>query len=160
MTKIIFRIPNLYMPFNILIKYIAEDRNLKHLSSIENKAECKIYLKDSVDNSLEELKEAEIEGNSENKHVKRTFGNIMSAANAEISAIEEPLLMTIENNNLTIQKKTILDPESTEFEMMFFYLQNHVVDFLSKLLKENFYINNLKVEIKDSDKKCLTAVRN
>ena len=128
-------------------KVLQQFDNVEFIASDEEILRCKINLKARLPQSLKDLREAEAIINTGNIHEKRTFGNIMSAANAEISAIEDPLLMTIKDNVLTIPKTTILDLESTEFEMMFFYLQNYVTEFLMQLLVEQFDLNKVKVEI-------------
>jgi esterase/lipase len=129
-------------------KILQQSGHIEFISSDEKILKYKINLKTRLPKSLEDLREAEARLNTGDTHDKRAFSNIMSAANAEISAIEDPLLMTIEDNMLTIQKSTILDPESTEFEMMFFYLQNHLIEFFRELLGEYFDLDKLKVEIK------------
>lgn len=133
----------------IINKVLQQSDNVNFIASDDKMLRYKINLEDRLSKSLGDLKETEAIINVGNTHQKRAYGNIMSAANAEISAIEDPLLLTIEDNAMTIQKSTILDPKSTEFEMMFFYLQNHIIEFLRELLGEHFAVDKLKVEIKE-----------
>ena len=137
------------MMFDKIKEVLLRAENIEFIASDQEILRYAINIKGHLLQSLDDLKEAEARLNSGDAHEQRTFGNIMSAANAEISAIEDPLVMTVENDVITIQKNTLLDPESTEFEMMFFYLQNHVIDFLKGLLGDKFNLQKLRVEIKE-----------
>lgn len=139
--------------FDNIRKVLQLSDDIQYVTSDEEALKYKINLKARLPKSLEDLRESETmirTGNEiANVHIERTFGNIMSAANAEISAIENPLLLILTDNLLVIQKTTILDPESSEFEMMFFYLKNHVIELMMRLVPEQFHLNKVKVEISD-----------
>jgi hypothetical protein len=130
-------------------KVLERSEDIKYISSDEETLKYKINLRARLPKSLEDLRQAEAIIKTGDVHVERTFGNIMSAANAEISAIEDPLFLTLKDNLLTIQKTTILDPESTEFEMMFFYLKNHVIELMRQLFAGQFDFNKVRVEIRE-----------
>jgi hypothetical protein len=132
-------------------KALQRSDNIQFISSGEDALTYKINLKARLPKSLEDLQEAESIINTGDVHIERTFSNIMSAANAEISAIEDPFLLTLKDNLLVIQKTTILDPESTEFEMMFFYLKNHVIELMRRLFADKFDLNKVGVEIREEE---------
>jgi|GEM_PF-5900425 len=134
----------------VSIKKMLQQRSedIQYISSDKETSRYKINLKDRLSKSLDDLQETESIIHTGNVHIESTFGNIVSAANAEISAIEDPLRLTLKNNLLLIQKTTILDPESTEFEMMFFYLKNHVIELMRWLFADQFDLNKVIIEIR------------
>ena len=130
-------------------KVLRRSEDIRSISSDKETLRYEINVRASLTKCLENLRQAEAIIKTGDGHIGRTFGNIMSAANAEISAIEDPLFLTLRYNLLTIKKTTILDPKSTEFEMMFFYLKNHVIEFIRQLFAGQFDSAKVGVEIRE-----------
>ena len=130
-------------------KVLQQCEQFEYISSDEKILKYKINLKARIPKSLEDLREAEERLNTGDTQNKRAFSDIMTAANAEISATEDPLFFALEDNLMVFQKATILDPDSTEFEMMLFYLKNHVIELMRRLLAEQFDVNKIRVEIRE-----------
>lgn len=130
-----------------LKKALQRSEDIQYISSDQGALKYRISLSAHLPKTFEDLRDAEAIIRTDDVHIKRTFDNIMSAANAEISAIEDPLFLTLKDNLLIIQKTTILDPESTEFEMMFFYLKNYVIELMMRLLEEQFDLNKISVDV-------------